>query len=118
MRSGLKTFSIMLVNYNVIATTVEGILRKKSVLIKYGSALRQFKTLPKFNTAQKMYEKFKREREMKIYKGRILTVPNILTISRITVSPFFPWLIANGHLKSSFALLVYCGATDIVQSKY
>lgn len=61
-----------------------------------------------------MLEKFKRERELKIYKGRILTVPNLLTISRISVSPLFPFLIINGHLKSAFALLAYCGATDIV----
>lgn len=78
------------------------------------NVLRQFKTIPKFNTARKMLEKFKRERELKIYKGRILTVPNILTISRITVSPLFPFLISNGHLISAFALLAYCGATDIV----
>ena len=104
----------MLTNYHMIPMTVEGFLLKKSYVFVF-SSLRQFKTIPKFNTAKSMLQKFKRERELEIYKGRILTVPNILTISRITVSPLFPWLIINGHLKSAFALLAYCGATDIVK---
>ena len=104
----------MLVNYTVLPIAFEKFLIKRSFLINY-NAMRQFKAIPKFHTAKKMLEKFKRERELEIYKGRILTVPNILTISRITVSPFFPWLIINGHLKSAFALLAYCGASDIVR---
>lgn len=104
----------MLVNYTLMPIAVERFLCKRTFFMSH-DVTRQFKTIPKFNTARKLLEKFNRERELKIYKGRILTIPNILTISRITVSPLFPFLIINGHLKSAFALLAYCGATDFVR---
>lgn len=106
----------MLFNCSIVSMmpiTFEKFICKRPFLLNQ-NFIRHLKTIPKFHAAKKMLEKFKRDREMKIYKERILTVPNILTISRITVSPLFPWLVINGHMKSAFALLAYCGATDIV----
>jgi len=88
-------------------------LCKRSCLIDH-CLKRQFKTLYKFNTAKKLIDKFKKDRELELYKSRILTVPNILTISRLAISPLFPWLIMNGHTNYAFGLIVYCGTSDIV----
>lgn len=88
-------------------------LCKRSCLIDH-CLKRQFKTLYKFNTAKKLIERFKKDRELQLYKSRIITVPNILTISRLTISPLFPWLIMNGHTNYAFGLLAYCGTSDIV----
>lgn len=76
---------------------------------------RQFETLYKFNNARrKLIDKFKKDREMELYKSRIITIPNILTISRLTISPMFPWLLMNGYTNYAFGLLAYCGTSDIV----
>ncbi len=68
----------------------------------------------RLSSAKKILEKLKQDRELEIYKSRIITVPNILTISRLAISPLFPWLIMNGHTKCAFGLLAYCGTSDIV----
>lgn len=85
----------------------------RSCLTNY-TIKRQFKSAYKFDTAKKLLEKFKRKRELELYKSRIVTVPNVLTISRLTLSPLFPSLLMNGHTNLALGLLAYCGVSDIV----
>lgn len=96
-----------------IPFSLGNLISKRSCLINY-NIYRQFKSVYKFDTAKKLLEKFKRERELELYKSRIITVPNVLTISRLTLSPLFPWLIMNGHPNYALGLLAYCGVSDIV----
>ena len=98
--------------------SMERFLSKRSCLVKQCSFIRQFKAIYKFNSPKKFLERLKRERELELYKSRIITIPNILTISRLTLSPLFPWLIMSGHTKCAFGLLAYCGASDIVIFNY
>lgn len=96
-----------------ITSSIEAFAIKRSFLFNH-TFKRQFKNIYRLSSAKKLLEKLKRDRELEIYKSRIFTVPNILTISRITVSPLFPWLIMNGHTKWAFGLLAYCGTSDVV----
>lgn len=93
--------------------SIERFVCKRSCLINH-CLTRQFKTLYKLNNAKRMIEKFRNERELELYKSRILTVPNFLTVSRLTISPFFPWLLMNGHTEYAFGLLAYCASSDVV----
>lgn len=114
--SGVYMPNRMLLSSVIIGSlpfSIERFLHKQSGLINI-SIRRQFKTIYKFNTGKKLLEKIKRDRDFEIYKRRILTVPNFLTLSRLAISPFFPLLINSGHSNCAFGLLVYCGASDMV----
>ena len=75
---------------------------------------RNFKLIRKSDTVRSLMEKLRKDRELKLYKSRVLTVPNILTLSRLTLSPLFPLFVFNGQFKFAFGLLAYCAATDMV----
>ena len=47
-------------------------------------------------------------------QDRILTVPNLLCIGRIAVSPYLATSIINGDLKTSLAIFGFAGFTDLV----
>ena len=83
--------------------------------ILYKTSLeRNFKLIRKSDAGRLLIEKLKKDREFKLYKSRILTVPNILTLSRLALAPLFPLLVFNGNSNFAFILLSYCAATDMV----
>jgi len=47
-------------------------------------------------------------------KDRILTVPNLLCVSRIVAAPYLAHLIINGDFLLASGLFVYAGATDFL----
>jgi len=47
-------------------------------------------------------------------KDRILTVPNLLCVSRIVAAPYLAHLIINGDYMLASGLFVYAGATDFL----
>lgn len=47
-------------------------------------------------------------------KDRILTVPNLLCVSRIVAAPYLAHLIINGNFLAAGGLFVYAGATDFL----
>ena len=47
-------------------------------------------------------------------KENIYTLPNLLTVSRITACPILGWSILQGDFHLATALLVYAGLTDLV----
>ena len=96
-----------------VSVEIHNTLLKRSILTTF-PLCNESRVFYRFKAAKKMLLAFKRNRELEIYKGRIFTVPNILTVSRLVVAPVFPWLLFNGHNKCAFGLLAYCGLTDIV----
>lgn len=108
--------AFMIINsilFERIQFCVGNFITARSCVITHNT-LRRFKSVYKFDMAKKLLGKFKRQRELELYKSRIITVPNVLTISRLTLSPLFPLLITNGHSNYALGLLIYCGASDIV----
>lgn len=105
----------MIVNAGIrpISNEIRNVLLKRSFLIPL-PLYSGYKAFYRLNYAKKMLLKFKRDKEFEKYKGRILTVPNLLTFSRLTVAPLFPWFLLHHQNNLAFGLLVYCGATDIV----
>ena len=47
-------------------------------------------------------------------QDRILTVPNLLCVGRIAVSPYLATSIINGDLKTSFVIFGLAGFSDLV----
>lgn len=47
-------------------------------------------------------------------KENIYTIPNVLTLSRISASPILGWSILEGNYHLASGLLVYAGLTDLV----
>jgi len=47
-------------------------------------------------------------------KDRILTIPNLLCVSRIVAAPYLAHLIINGDYMMASGLFVYAGATDFL----
>ena len=47
-------------------------------------------------------------------QDRILTVPNLLCVGRIAVSPYLATSIINGDLKTSLAIFGFASFTDLV----
>lgn len=52
--------------------------------------------------------------EAREQKERILTVPNLLCVSRIVAAPYIAHCIINGSYPTAAALFVYAGATDML----
>ena len=48
-------------------------------------------------------------------QDRILTVPNLLCVGRIAVSPYLASSIINGDLKTSLAIFGLAGFSDLVR---
>lgn len=75
----------------------------------------QVRKLSKFSDKKREFlDRLRKERELDIFRRKIITVPNILTLSRLASAPLFPWLISNQKPAYAFSLLVYCGITDMV----
>jgi len=47
-------------------------------------------------------------------KDRIVTIPNLLCVSRIVAAPYLAHLIINGNFLAASGLFVYAGATDFL----
>lgn len=77
----------------------------------------QYRTIYKLSSGRKLLDRIYRERELDRFKRKILTVPNALTISRLTIAPLFPWLLASQRPAHAFGLLLYCGITDLVSGR-
>ena len=46
-------------------------------------------------------------------KDRIVTIPNLLCVSRIVAAPYIAYCIASADYTTAAALFVYAGATDL-----
>ena len=46
-------------------------------------------------------------------KDRIVTIPNLLCVSRIVAAPYIAYCIANADYATAAALFIYAGATDL-----
>ncbi len=60
------------------------------------------------STAQPVNEQAAKDR------GRIVTVPNLITLVRLLCVPLFVWLLADDELLAAAGLLAVLGATDWV----
>ena len=47
-------------------------------------------------------------------KDRIVTIPNLLCVSRIAAAPYISHLIINGNFPLACGVFVYAGATDFL----
>lgn len=44
--------------------------------------------------------------------GRVLTVPNVISLARLLLVPVFAWLVAQGHDAWALVVLLVAGASD------
>ncbi len=51
------------------------------------------------------------------YKYKVLTIPNVLSLLRIALIPFFIWFYLRGDVWISFAVLILSGLTDVVDGR-
>jgi len=47
-------------------------------------------------------------------KPEFFNVPNVITLSRVVLTPVFLWLLLAGRLWAAFAVLVVAGTTDVL----
>ena len=51
---------------------------------------------------------------MKVFKGRILTVPNVLSVFRILLLPFFVWTYLKAETQSEYYIsLIFLGVSGL-----
>jgi hypothetical protein len=74
----------------------------------------QFRNLYKISEGRKLLDRLRKERELDLFRRKIITIPNVLTLSRLAAAPLFPWLISSEQPVYAFGLLMYCGITDMV----
>ena len=55
-----------------------------------------------------------KEKQETMTKNRILTLPNVITLSRIVISPWISFFILNGQYQSALVLTFGLGVTDFV----
>ena len=48
-------------------------------------------------------------------REKVLTVPNLLCVSRIVASPYLVQLVVSGQHKMALGLFAYAGITDLVR---
>lgn len=76
----------------------------------------QFRSIYKFSDGgKKLLDRLRRQRELDRFKKKIITIPNVLTLSRLACAPLFPWLITHEQPVYAFGLLISYGITDMVR---
>ena len=51
-----------------------------------------------------------------VEREKVLTVPNLLCLSRIAASPYLVHLVATGQHQGALAVFAYAGVTDLVRT--
>lgn len=82
------------------------ISRRQLFTLSQGSRCHLYTSTPAFNVSKPAAEEAER-------KDRILTVPNLLCVSRIVAAPYIAKLIIDGNFPLACGLFVYAGATDM-----
>ena len=101
---------------HLLPFAIERYACRKSSLIDLLGLGNQYRTLYKFSGSggRRLLDRFRKERELDLFKKKIITIPNVLTLRRLAAAPLFPYFITNNRPSYAFGLLLYCGITDMV----
>uniref|UniRef100_A0A1B0A8W9 cardiolipin synthase (CMP-forming) n=1 Tax=Glossina pallidipes TaxID=7398 RepID=A0A1B0A8W9_GLOPL len=90
----------------VIGKKRESFIERKNVIVE---DIREARHKVQERMREKMGEVIERE--------NILTVPNMLTVSRMLLSPYIGWVIVNGDYGMAISLLAVAGVTDVLDGQ-
>lgn len=101
----LKTIQGRTILQEVIDKKRESFIERKNVIVE---DIREAKHKVKEQVRHKMEEVIERE--------NIMTLPNMLTVSRMALAPFIGYVIIDEHYHCAISLLAVAGLTDWVKS--
>lgn len=93
---------------NVLDKNKEIFMERKDGLVK---DIRETKTKVK----EKIEEKIMKMEEV-IEKENIMTIPNLLCVSRAALSPYLGYVVIQGDYKLAMGVLVVAGISDLVKT--
>lgn len=62
----------------------------------------------------KVQERMREKMEEVIERENVMTIPNMLTMGRMILSPYIGYVIVEGHYSMAISLLVVAGISDLV----
>ncbi|XP_037812522.1 probable cardiolipin synthase (CMP-forming) [Lucilia sericata] len=65
----------------------------------------------------KVQERMREKMEEVYEKENIMTIPNLLTMSRMILSPYIGYVIVDGHYSMAISLLAVAGITDLLDGQ-
>lgn len=101
----MKTLKGRDILQGVIDKKRESFIERKNVIVE---DIREARDKVKERMREKIEEVYEKE--------NILTIPNLLTMSRMILSPYIGYVIVDGHYSMAITLLTVAGITDLVST--
>ena len=101
----LKTLKGRNILQEVLDKKRESFIERKNVIVE---DIREARHKVQERVREKMEEVYEKE--------NIMTIPNLLTMSRMVLSPYIGYVIIDGHYGMAISLLAVAGITDLVSS--
>lgn len=97
---------------------IQDVLQQKKQILQEKKQIFQDKKDTIVKDIRVKKERVKERVETVIQRENIFTIPNLLCVGRIAMSPYLGYVIINGDFTLAMGLMIAAGLTDLVKLQY